>query len=132
VPLILFLSFAIAVAGVLILPGLSDFVPLAGPAALASPVLLLQAWFRPRTAKPKLMLIDGLTVLYWRDGTPQLDALREAISHLRTLGCTPDVVFDANAGYLLAEKYKHHRRMGALLGLPEDQVMVVDKRKRPA
>ena len=126
VPLLLLLTSCAAVAVALTVPGLSDFVLLAGPGALASLILLLRALLR-RKAKPKWILIDGSNVLYWRDGTPQLDALREVVAHLVARGYTPGVVFDANAGYLVSGKYQHHGEMGALLGLPEDRVMVVSK-----
>mgnify|MGYP003651762796 CR=1 FL=1 len=39
----------------------------------------------------------------------------------------PEVVFDANAGYLLTGKYKHDDAMAGYLGLAEDWVMVVPK-----
>lgn len=37
------------------------------------------------------------------------------------------MVFDANAGYLVSDRYLHHGGFGKLLGLPEDRVMVVPK-----
>ncbi len=146
VPFLLFLTSAIAFAIVLTLPGLSDFVLLTGPAVLASLFLLLRALlrrkalnpglrvedqstalFRRNTANPKWILIDGSNVMHWRDGTPQLDVLREVVGYLTERGYSPGIVFDANAGYLVSGKYQHHRAMGALLGLPEDRVMVVGK-----
>ena len=158
VPTILFLLSGVALAAVLIVPGLADLVLLAGPCALASLILMLRAGlrraenpqralrrtsqapdrnspakrlgislFRAPPAKPKWILVDGSNVMYWRDRTPQLDALRAVIGHLTAQGYTPGVVFDANAGYLIAGKYQHHGAMGALLGLPEDRVMVVGK-----
>ncbi len=127
VPVLLFLMSAVAVAATLLVPGWSDLVLLAVPAALASLFLVLRARFGRQAAKPKPIMIDGSNVLYWRDGTPQIDGLREVVGHLKARGYGPHVVFDANAGYLVAGIYQHDRAMGTLLGLPEDRVMVVSK-----
>jgi len=162
-PLLLFLASFVACVAALILPGQSDLVLLAGPCALASLFLLLQAatrrmvrrpvvpkgpagqvaptispqfnerspGFSPfralRREKPKWILVDGSNVLYWKDGTPQIDTLREVLGHLTARGYTPGVVFDANAGYLISGKYQHDGALGLLLGLAEDRVMVVGK-----
>lgn len=83
--------------------------------------------FRRAASRPKWILVDGSNVLYWKDGTPQLEALRAVLEHLTARGYTPGVVFDANAGYLISGSYRHHAAMGALVGLPEDRVMVVGK-----
>ena len=129
-PFLLFLISGAACIAALMLPGWSDFVMLAGPCALASLILLLRAalrgqgWRRPRA---KWILIDGSNVLYWKDGTPQIEALCDVVRHLADRGYTPGVVFDANAGYLVSGKYLHHGAMSALVGLPEDRVLVVPK-----
>jgi hypothetical protein len=65
--------------------------------------------------------------MHWKDGTPQVETLREVLALLRARGFSPGVVFDANAGYLLAGRYQHHSALGKLVGLPESRVMVVDK-----
>jgi len=129
-PLILFSVSGAACLAAVLLPGWSDLVLLAGPCALASLFLLARAARRGdgwRRAKPNWILIDGSNVLYWKGGTPQIGTLRDVVGHLTARGFTPGVVFDANAGYLVAGKYQHHAAMGALLGLPEDRVMVVAK-----
>ena len=65
--------------------------------------------------------------MHWKDGTPQIDTVRDVVTHLKSQGFTPGVVFDANAGHILTGRYQHHGAMGKLLGLPEDSIMVVDK-----
>lgn len=147
VPFILCLVSLAGVSVALILPPFSDFILLAGPCALASLILLLRAGFSDavRVAKPlppkvfprrirlgrarpqNWVIIDGSNVMHWKDGTPQIETLREVVQHLTSLGFSPGVVFDANAGHILAGKYQHHYAMGKHLGLPEDRVMVVDK-----
>jgi len=153
-PLMLVLMSAVVLLAALAVPGASDLVLPAGPALLASLFLLFQAWrrradqrrdhvdrprrtvprdrtadgFRPtHRGKPKWILVDGSNVLYWKDNTPRIETLRAVVDDLTARGYTPGVVFDANAGYLVAGKYQHHGAMGALLGLPEDRVMVVAK-----
>lgn len=65
--------------------------------------------------------------MYWRSGTPDLMAVEDVVHALLVRGCTPGVVFDANAGHLLTGRYRHHREFGRMLGLPEAQVFVVPK-----
>ena len=152
VPFVLLLISLAGVGIALALPAFSDFFLLAGPCAVASLILLMRAGFgpapdvrrqtpdplpvprfhpvgfKPVGKKPQLWLVvDGSNVMHWKDGAPQLETLREVVHHLSMLGFSPGVVFDANAGHILAGKYQHHFAMGQHLGLPEDRVMVVDK-----
>lgn len=84
---------------------------------------------RRREARAPLVhvVVDGSNVMHWKDGTPSLDTLREVLGHLTGLGFTPDVVFDANAGYKIAERHHDDRAFSQMLGLPRDRVMVVAK-----
>jgi hypothetical protein len=131
VPLILFLFSLAGIAASLTQPGVSDLILLATPCALASLFLLARAFSRRTKGRDqppqKMIVIDGSNVMHWKDGTPQIDSLREVVQHLTSLGFAPGVVFDANAGHLTTGKYQHHGAMGKLLGLPEDRVMVVHK-----
>jgi len=148
-----FLPLLISLGGVAAawrVPGLWDLILLAGPMAVASLWLLLRAWRTPRNrdrnlervvdqpparkwfsrppkAVPQWIVIDGSNVMHWADETPRIEPLREVVAHLQGLGYTPGVVFDANAGYLLAGRYQHDRAFGRLLGLPQDRIMVVPK-----
>jgi len=152
VPVILLLISLGGTAAALLLPGLSDLVLVTGPMVVASLWLLLRArsasrdpdWnldrladeqparrWKLRTpkhkAKPNWIVIDGSNVMHWADETPRIEPLREVVAQLQALGYTPGVVFDANAGYLIAGKYQHDHAFGKLLGLPQDRIMVVQK-----
>ena len=131
VPVLLLILSLVGVAVALVLPGYGDFLLLAAPCAIAALVVLLRALVArikaPSEAEPNRILIDGSNVMHWKDNTPQIATLREVIGHLRGLGFSPGVVFDANAGYLLKGKYKHDDAMAKYLGLAEDWVMVVPK-----
>jgi hypothetical protein len=65
--------------------------------------------------------------MHWLDGTPRIEPVQQVLQALQARGFTPGVVFDANAGYLVAGHYLHHQAFGNLLGLPQDRVMVVPK-----
>jgi hypothetical protein len=65
--------------------------------------------------------------MYWKDDTPRIETVREVVHHLADLGFTPGVMFDANAGYLLFGRYRHHGYMGRMLGIHSDRVWVVPK-----
>jgi hypothetical protein len=141
VPFLLFLLSLAGVAAAFALPGLSDLILIAGPSCLASLWLLFRAWrarpvedpawivaWRTRAvADPAWIVIDGSNVMHWGGETPRIEPVREVVRHLKGLGFTPGVIFDANAGYLLEGRYCHDQVFGKLLGLPTDRVMVVDK-----
>lgn len=131
VPFLLVLLSLAGLAAAYLVPGLSDLVLVAGPMLLASLFLLARALGTrtPPPAEPDrpFIVVDGSNVLYWRDNTPRIETVREVIHHLTTLGFAPGVVFDANAGHLVAGKYQHDHALGRQLGLPTDRVMVVPK-----
>jgi rRNA-processing protein FCF1 len=124
--LILLASLAGAVASIA-LPGHADFLLLAGPCAVASLVLLLIAFARRDSDRPNWILVDGSNVMHWRNKTAKIKTVRDVVDRLETLGLSPFVIFDANAGYLISNRYHHDDAMAARIGLPEDQVMVVPK-----
>lgn len=128
--IVLFLFFGIGLLGVamaLWLPDLSDLILLAGPWTIAAFLLLLRRAVRRTKPVRDYVIVDGSNVMHWKDETPRLDTLREVLDRLKELGLTPGVVFDANAGYLLTGRYQHDLAFGRMLGLPEDQVMVVSR-----
>ncbi len=128
--LLLVLSLAGLLAA-LLLPGWSDLILLAAPSALASLLLTLREMIRQprRSGRPanNVIVVDGSNVMYWKDETPRIDAVRGVVDHLSRLGFTVGVMFDANAGYLISGRYRHDREMGYLLGMPQVRVMVVPK-----
>jgi hypothetical protein len=131
VPLILLLGSFAGILVAMTSPSLSDWLLLAVPCAVASLLLLVRAYLlRPKhieEPEPKWIVIDGSNVMHWKDGTPQIDTVREVLECLAGLGFSPGVVFDANAGYLISGQYQHHDSFGRLIGLPEDRVMVSPK-----
>ena len=146
VPVLLFAMSLSGIAAAVALPWMADLILIAAPCAIASFILVLRAYFarngmhqpkvqhpgrqrRPRRgqSKPRHIVIDGSNVMHWKDGTAQIETVRDVVEHLKGRGFTPGVVFDANAEHILTGKYQHHGGIGKLLGLPEDSVMVVDK-----
>jgi hypothetical protein len=124
------LASLIGVGAALAVPGWADLAPLAGLCVLAGLILFGAALLRvePRAAAaPRWVIVDGSNVMYWKDDAPQIDTVRAVLDHLSALGFSPGVVFDANAGHLLAGRYLHHGAFAEWLGLAEDRVMVVNK-----
>jgi hypothetical protein len=129
VPMILFLLSLLGVAVFWISP---DAMLLALVSAVASGVLLLLAWRNPKArAKPDRprdwVVIDGSNVMYWKDGTPQIATVQAVARAVEAAGLTPAVVFDANAGYLLEDRYLHDHALAQRLGVAEARVLVVPK-----
>jgi hypothetical protein len=127
VPTLLFFGSLGALIAAFVLPGLSDLALIAGPCVLASLALLLRGWKRRSTTPPKWVVVDGSNVMHWKDNTARIETVREVVKHLKDLGYSPGVVFDANAGYLISGRYQHDENLSRLLGLPRDRVMVVPK-----
>lgn len=95
--------------------------------ALALGLALLWGLVRLRRRRRPVILIDGSNVMHWQDNTPSLAPLQAVIGLVRDAGFTPGVVFDANAGYKLAGRYRDDAELARLLGLPVAQVLVVPK-----
>ena len=138
-----FLRVILGLSLLTILPGLvlpdgiwRDVAFLAAILAVASGIIVLRGAERaqpPRTPRPKHrrkgrpIVVDGSNVMHWKDQVARLDVLREVVRVLDAQGYRPGVVFDANAGYKLQGRYLDDRPLARLLGLPEDQVLVVQK-----
>ena len=131
VPLVLLMCSLAGCIAALASPAHADLILLAAPCLVASLFLFARAYLQldPPHLPPaqRFIVLDGSNVMHWKDGTPQIDALREVIQHLTALGYTPGVIFDANAGHKLAGKYQHDGAMGVRLGLPENRIIVVNK-----
>ncbi|WP_102227218.1 NYN domain-containing protein [Acidimangrovimonas sediminis] len=126
---ILILSGAGLVAG-LIAPGLSDVLLIAVPCALASLILLLRELRRTGLslgAKKRWIILDGSNIMHWKGDGPDIAAVKDTIRLLSAQGYVPGVVFDANAGYKLFNRYQNDAALAKLLGLHRDRVMVVSK-----
>ena len=126
VPFLLLLVSLAGVAVAFALPAWSDLLLLFGPTALASLYLLLRA-FRDRPGPGAQVILDGSNVMHWRDGVPDIATVREVLDFAAALGMHPGVVFDANAGYLLFDKYVDDSAFARFLKLAPDRVLVVPK-----
>ncbi len=69
-------------------------------------------------------MVDGSNILHWREGIPDIATVREVVDALTASGLTPGVVFDANVGYKISDRYMNDKALALLLGLPVDRVMV--------
>ena len=128
--LFLLILTAVSLAGVavaFVLPGWSDLLLLAGPSFAAALIILIWTMLRPLPAPRKWAILDGSNVMHWKDKSPDLKAVQEVIIHLEKRGYSAGVVFDANAGYLLAGKYQHDGSLARRLSIPEENVLVVHK-----
>ena len=125
VPLILFLlSAAAGMSAWEAMPG--DRLMLAAIAAmlaLAGAALLIRRAIRPLG---QLILIDGSNVLHWTGG-PDIETVATVVADLKGRGLRPVVWFDANAGYLVDDRYLGPTALARLLHLPARQVFVAPK-----
>lgn len=124
-----FLAALAALAAALVVPGWRDLVLLAGPMALASLWLIWRNQPRRRQPGPKRrhVVVDGSNVLHWRDQVPDIATVRAVVRMLTARGFTPGVMFDANVGYKIGDRYQDDAEIARRLGLPVDQVIVVPK-----
>jgi Zc3h12a-like Ribonuclease NYN domain len=104
---------------------------IAGPSTAIAIILLQVVWIRRWAhackAATKCVILDGSNVMHWKGGKPAIATVQEVTRYLSERGFTAGVVFDANAGYLISDRYLHDSGFGHLLELPEDRVMVVPK-----
>ncbi|WP_223428951.1 NYN domain-containing protein [Tateyamaria pelophila] len=100
---------------------------ISGSAVFLIKALLTRLWHRIGQSNTRWIIIDGSNVMYWKTDKPQLETVREIVKKLIGSGWSVGVVFDANAGYLVSNKYRHDAYFAKKLGLPEERVMVVPK-----
>ncbi|MEI4473534.1 NYN domain-containing protein [Frigidibacter sp. MR17.24] len=126
---ILMASCAALIAS-LLSPQLTDLLLIAAPCALASLFLILKTAWRARlsrSAKRSWIILDGSNIMHWKGTGPDTAVVKDAIRLLVARGFTPGVVFDANVGYKLFDRYQDDGALAKLLGLPQDRVLVVPK-----
>ncbi|WP_171128816.1 hypothetical protein [Ruegeria sp. HKCCA6707] len=122
--LIVFLLSFSATAIAIVIPSFSVWLLLSVPCAISSALLLARKWLR----RPKnWAVIDGSNVMHWKDGEPSLDTVRDVVDALKQAGLTPGVVFDANVGYKVSDRYMRDTAPALHLGLPKNRVMVAPK-----
>ncbi|WP_165351927.1 hypothetical protein [Salipiger sp. IMCC34102] len=85
---------------------------------------------RPReTAAPPpetCVVVDGSNVMHWGGEASELVLIR-VIRAVEARGLTPIVIFDANVGWVLYDKFQGAFAMARRVNLPPRQVHVVDK-----
>lgn len=73
------------------------------------------------------ILVDGSNVMHWRNETPDITPVKAVVQLIRENGAVPVVWFDANAGYLIWDRYRGDHYFAQQLGLPERQVHIAPK-----
>lgn len=81
---------------------------------------------KEKAAAPHIV-IDGSNVMHWNDGKPDIRKVRAAIEEARRAGFTPGVIFDANVGYLISNRYMDDAVIAEMLSLKKERVLVVPK-----
>ncbi len=90
--------------------------------------LVLRTLLRRRARQKRpYAVIDGSNVMHWKDNTPDPVPVMQAVALLRAKGYRPGVIFDANAGYKLANRYRDDAALARMVGLPASDVLVVPK-----
>lgn len=80
----------------------------------------------PRGNRPQAV-VDGSNVMHWDENKPQLKPVKAALDVLDRRGYHAGVIFDANAGYKLFDRYLDDGDFARMLKLPKDRVLVVPK-----
>ena len=94
--------------------------------AVAALVLLAKALIFPAAAL-QFIIIDGSNVMHWGGGAADLALVRAVVAQLAARGLTPLVWFDANAGYLVSDRYMGPDRLARALSVASRQVFVAPK-----
>lgn len=88
---------------------------------------IARRWRRAAEIRRPLVVIDGSNVMYWGDSDPSVTPILEVVRLAREAGYRPGVIFDANAGYLLKDRYLGDKALAEILGMKADEVFVVPK-----
>jgi len=123
-PLLLLALSAAGIVAAFTVPGWGDVLLLSVPCVVAS--LWLSAKAILRRLRP-WAVIDGSNVMHWRGGSPSLAPLRDTVATLTARGFRTLIVFDANAGHVLAGRYLSGPALAARIGVRRGRVIVVDK-----
>ena len=91
--------------------------------AFAALLILLQA----RKTSRNWIVVDGSNVMHWERDTPDIRSVFHVIVALKSEGYEPIVWFDANAGYLIGDRYLGPTPLARMIGLPERQVYIAPK-----
>ncbi|MEJ6396996.1 hypothetical protein V8J84_03655 [Yoonia sp. 208BN28-4] len=72
---------------------------------------------------PNAIVVDGSNVMHW-GGDPDVNVLRRVIRGLEKQGKTPIVFFDANAGYMLDDRYYDEAQLAEIMSIKKAHVCV--------
>ena len=72
------------------------------------------------------ILVDGSNVMFW-GGDPSAHVLKAVVASLTSKGFAPYVIFDANVGYKLQDRYLDDAPMAKMIDIPVGRVLVVEK-----
>ena len=72
------------------------------------------------------IVVDGSNVMYW-GGEASQKVLARVLAALRDKDFAPIAIFDASVGYRLGNRFMNEAEMAAITGLPERQILVVNK-----
>lgn len=104
---------------------------LLAPVALLAVLLLVRAAFRRkptrRDSPAGRILIDGSNVMHWAGKGADLATVRSVAWALSENGYEVGVIFDANVGYKIADRYMNESALAHVLGLQVRQIMVSPK-----
>ena len=105
----------------LLLPALLGLVVLVGLRRLGGPKPGTKAL--PRNS----ILVDGSNVLFWGGDGPSAKVLSRVLRALEKKGYVPIVYFDANVGYVLADRFYNETKLAGLIDVQKRHICVVDK-----
>lgn len=117
----LFLGLASQAPGT---PLSADLIYLALLCGLGGLLLLV---FRRRGPVADYIALDGSNLLCWQDEKPNLGSIQLVVDALNRQGFSPVVWFDANAGYLIGDRWMGPEVLARQLGLSPRQVFVAPK-----
>lgn len=104
----------------------SALLPVALLAAVAALALLVLPRKTPGKARQHV-IVDGSNVLFWNGGAPALETVDAVVKDLAERGFVPGVIFDANVGYKIGNRYQDDAELARRLRLPDNRVLVVPR-----
>lgn len=90
-------------------------------------VLDLRRRLRARRAALPQAVLDGSNVMHWGEGGPKLATVAAVLRLAEARGYEAGVIFDANAGYLIAGHYMNEVQFAKALAVRAANVLVVPK-----
>lgn len=92
---------------------------------------LLRVLFRRRPSGGDI-LVDGSNVMHWDEQLPDLRSLRLVLNSLEDAGLRPIVWFDANAGWLVSDRWMSEHDLARALRMNSSRQLRVAPKGTPA